>query len=87
MATDIEFFLYSRESCHLCHEFKRRLDSLLKGPNHRCRVVDIDGDAELGHRYGARLPVLVAAGTEICEGVFDEAAIRAFIKEQEDLPA
>jgi hypothetical protein len=84
---DIEFFLYSRESCHLCHEFKRRLDSLLSGFGHRCRVVSIDGDAELTHRYGARLPVLVAGGREICEAVFDEAMIRSYIKEQEDLPA
>lgn len=87
MKADIEFFLYSRESCHLCHEFKRQLDSLLSGLEHRCRVVNIDGDAELIHRYGARLPVLVAAGREVCEAAFDEAAIRNFIKEQEDLPA
>ena len=65
---------------------EERLDFLLDGHNHRCRVVNIDGDAELIHRYGARLPVLVARGREICELGFDEAAINRFIKEQ-DCPA
>jgi hypothetical protein len=83
MAADIEFFLYSSETCHLCHDFKQRLESLLQGHGHRCRVVNIDGDPELTHRYGARLPVLVAGSREICELGFDEAAITRFIKEQD----
>jgi len=77
----MDFYLYSRESCHLCHEFKRELDSLLAGRNHRCRVVDVDSDPELVRLYGLRLPVLVADGREICEGVIDEAAVRTFIGE------
>jgi hypothetical protein len=83
MATDIEFFLYSSETCHLCHDFKQRLDTLLEGYNYRYRVINIDGDGELIHRYGTRLPVLVAGGREICELGFDEAAITRFIKEQD----
>lgn len=84
MTAEIEFFLYSRESCHLCDVFKEKLDSLLQGQGHRCRVVKIDGDPELLQRYGARLPVLVARGKEICESGYDETAIRAFIEEQDD---
>lgn len=83
MAAEIEFFLYSSETCHLCHDFKQRLDTLLDGYVHHCRVVNIDGDAELAHRYGARLPVLVARGREICELDFDEAAITRFLKDQD----
>lgn len=82
MATEIEFFLYSREDCHLCHEMKRDLETLLQGSVHRCRVVNIDGDAELIHRYGARLPVLVAGGREICESGFNRAAVRHYLEEQ-----
>jgi thioredoxin reductase (NADPH) len=83
MAAETEFFLYSSVNCHLCHDFKQRLDTLLDGYGHRCRVVNIDGDAELTHLYGARLPVLVAGGREICELGFDEAAITRFLKDQD----
>lgn len=76
----MEFFLYSRESCHLCHEFQRELDSLLAGYNYRCHVLDVDTDAELAHRYGARLPVLESQGLEICEQGFDAEAILEFVR-------
>ncbi len=81
---EIEFFLYSRESCHLCHEFRDRLDSLLEGHDYRCHVLDVDTDAELAHRYGARLPVLVADGNEICEQQFNAEKIRAFLRSLPD---
>jgi len=76
----VEFFLYSRESCHLCHEFRHQLDSLLADYDYRCHVLDVDADAELAHRYGARLPVLEAQGLEICEQGFDAEAILEFVR-------
>jgi thioredoxin reductase (NADPH) len=78
--SSLEFILYSRESCQPCHDFRARLDSLLQGYDYRCHVLDVDSDPELVRRYGARLPVLVAGGSEICAGAFDADAIRVYLE-------
>ncbi len=81
----MEFILYSRESCGLCHDFVHHLDSLLEGLEYRCHVLDVDSDAELVHRYGARLPVLTGeGGIEICESRFDAGAIMEFVRRHVD---
>lgn len=81
MADRLEFFLYSRATCHLCHDFHARLDALLSGHDYQCHVLDVDTDPALTHRYGARLPVLVADGVEVCEQHFDAGAIQAFVRQ------
>lgn len=66
-----ELFLYSRASCSLCDRLGESLDR--RGLAYH--LIDVDTDPELRHRYGARLPVLVAGDTEICEGRFDESVL------------
>lgn len=82
----VEFVLYSRESCKLCHDFLSQLDSLLLGYHYQCHVLDVDSDSELVHRYGARLPVLVGGGIEICELHFDADAIMEYVRQYSDRP-
>ncbi|MEX2523874.1 MAG: glutaredoxin family protein [Gammaproteobacteria bacterium] len=85
-AATVEFILYSRESCRLCRDFTAQLDSLLSGHDYTCHVLDVDSDSDLVHRYGARLPVLVGNGIEICESRFDADAIMAFVRQYSGRP-
>ncbi len=66
-----ELFLYSKPGCSACDKFKARLDEY-SIPYY---LIDISQDPELLHRYGARIPVLVAGNREICEGVFDKERV------------
>jgi len=67
----IELFLYTRAACSACDDFRDSLD----GRGIRYHTIDVDTDPELKHRYGARLPVLVAGDNEVCEGRYNEAAV------------
>ncbi len=76
MNNDIELFLYSRAGCTPCEEFKARLDA--QGLHYH--IIDVDLDPELKYRYGARIPVLVAGDTEICEGCYNESAVHRLLQ-------
>lgn len=82
MNNDIELFLYSRAGCTPCEEFKARLDS--QGLQYH--IIDVDTDPELKYRYGARIPVLVAGDTEICEGRFNESAVNRLVRSERPSP-
>ena len=42
-------------------------------------VVDVDDNAELEARYGERVPVLVAAGVELCHYHLDVAEVNEYL--------
>lgn len=70
--------LYGRRDCHLCAEMR---DALAAWPQ-PLTVVEADVDAEPGlvRRYGARVPVLVAAdGAEICHYFLDAGALQRYL--------
>jgi len=71
----VEFFLYSKANCSACDVFKARLeqDSIVY------YLIDITADPELQQRYGARIPVLVADGTEVCEGVYNAQVVTRYV--------
>lgn len=71
MNKNTELFLYVKPDCGACEDFKSSLDKM--GLNYH--VINIDVDPELRHRYGARIPVLVANDREICEGQFDPGVL------------
>lgn len=75
MNPDVEFFLYSKEECRLCDRFLNDLRSLLGYEGYTCHVIKIDSDPELMQRYGARIPVLVAGGVELCEQILNEEVV------------
>jgi hypothetical protein len=65
--------LYGRADCCLCDDLALELGRL----GVSFAKVDVDADATLGARYGARVPVLMAAdGRELTEGRFDPADLR-----------
>jgi len=72
----VEFFLYSKSSCSACDVFKTQLeqDGVLY------YLIDIAADPELQQRYGARIPVLVAGDTEVCEGVYSAQAVTQYVR-------
>ena len=78
----MEFFLYSKSECQLCDDFLTGVRELLNPPAHVCHVINIDNDPDLQQRYGARVPVLVAGNTELCEQVFNQDVITAFLAKQ-----
>jgi glutaredoxin-like protein DUF836 len=64
--------LYGRVGCHLCEQMARTL-ATFRVP---FEELDVDADAALAERYGARVPVLVdAAGRELCYGRLDPAVL------------
>lgn len=69
--------LYTRSACHLCEEMRATLEPLGRRHGFSVAVVDVDADPGLVERYGARVPVLVAGGAEICSGKLDTAALAA----------
>lgn len=69
--------LYERPGCHLCDEAWELLAAL--GVADAVQGVDIDGDVELGVRYGLRIPVLERADGAALDWPFDTEAIAAFL--------
>jgi glutaredoxin len=72
MNKKIELFLYIKPECNACEAFKSALDER----GFAYHVIDIDTDPELKHRYGGRIPVLLANDREICEGRFDPHSLQ-----------
>jgi thiol-disulfide isomerase/thioredoxin len=74
-----ELVLYSRDYCHLCHDMIEAMRPLQQARGFKLKVVDVDADPELERRYGDKVPVLEAAGEEICHYFLDPAAVDAFL--------
>jgi ABC-type uncharacterized transport system ATPase subunit len=72
-----ELFLYSKSDCVLCDSLKSELDT----NNVPYHLIMIDNDLELIHRYGARVPVLEAGNTLVCEGRLESEHLQSIIKE------
>ena len=80
----MQFTLYSRSYCHLCHDM---LDALLRLQTPQqpfsVNVIDIDeaGDAELLARYDELVPVLFAGldEPELCHYFLDEDKVRTVL--------
>jgi hypothetical protein len=75
MKDDVEFFLYTKSGCSPCVSFRAELDA----DGVRYHLIDIAGEPELLHRYGARVPVLVSGNVEICAGTFNKRALAAYL--------
>jgi hypothetical protein len=69
--------LYERPACHLCEQAWELLAALAVAD--AVQGVDIDGDVELGLRYGLRIPVLERSDGATLAWPFDAEAISAFL--------
>ena len=78
----VELVLYSRKACGLCDEMLAQLSPLLHSHRASIKVVDIDGDSELMHRFGVRIPVLLCQGEILCEGHLDPDLVMQSLRHQ-----
>jgi Glutaredoxin-like domain (DUF836) len=78
-----ELYLYTAKNCPLCVEMQEQLEGLLATKNLAYHIIDIGGDLELQHRYGARIPVLVSGNKEICEVKLDLKALQTFLMDSD----
>ena len=79
MTDEIEFFIYGRKGCLLCDEMKQELECFMSASSYSCHSISIDSDPALQQRFGARIPVLVSGGRELCESRLDKAALSAYL--------
>ena len=71
--------LYVRCYCHLCDEMLVALEPLRGEFGFDVDAVDVDSDAALEGRFGALVPVLVHADTELCHYHLDTGKVRAYL--------
>jgi len=72
----IDVELVTRSGCHLCDIAEALIRGVARERPLRVRTLDVDADPELLARYGLRVPVVLARGVEICEGVFTPDDLR-----------
>ena len=71
--------LLSRSYCHLCDEMLAGLAAMRGEFGFTVDLVDVDGDAALKRRFGATVPVLMHAATELCHYHLDAGKVRAYL--------
>jgi len=76
----IRFVIYSRAGCHLCDVLRDDLLALTAGRDVTVSVVDVDDSDDLRRDYGAHVPVLTAAGEEICRYRLDARRVMAWLE-------
>jgi thioredoxin reductase (NADPH) len=63
--------LFVRAGCHLCEQFLLDLALDFPAVAETLSTADVDSDPDLATAYGLRVPVLVAGGQVVCEGMYD----------------
>ncbi len=71
--------MYSRPWCHLCDDMIAGLRTLQGRKNFELEVVDVETDPGLEAVYGERVPVLTAAGGELCYARLDYAKVNEYL--------
>jgi len=74
-----DLYLFTRDNCHLCEEMSAQLEPLLQAAGSRCHRIKVTGDPELEQLYGARVPVLVGGGRELCQIKLDRDEVKDFL--------
>ncbi len=73
-------FIYTREDCCLCHDMLEGLKIWQNRFNFKVEMIDIDHDPVLTDRFSARIPLLAAGDTEICQYHLDEQALSNYFE-------
>ena len=71
--------VYSRAYCHLCDDMIAGLRALQASTRFELEVVDVDSDTRLDAQYGEWVPVLAAAGVELCHYHLDVAKVNEYL--------
>jgi Glutaredoxin-like domain (DUF836) len=74
-----QWTVYSRADCSLCDQLLAELADLLGAAAAGVQVVDIAGQPDLEHRYGERIPVLLADGEFVCAYRLDVERVRQYL--------
>lgn len=76
-----QWTVYTRAECGLCEEMLAELAELL-GPAAlaNVHVVDIESQPDLEHKYGQRVPVLLADGEFVCAYRLDARRVRVLLQ-------
>ena len=69
--------LYTRRGCHLCEAAEDMVVAQARAA--AVEILDVDADPLLQQLYGLRVPVLMADGTIVMEGRFDEPALASLL--------
>ena len=75
-----DLYLFTRDNCHLCEEMLQELEPLLIASECECHLIKVAGDPELEQLYGARVPVLVGGGRELCQFKLDREAVKNYLE-------
>ena len=70
--------IYSRPDCHLCDDMLNGLKTWQEKYSFDIELINIDLEQELINRFAARIPVLAAGDTEICQYYLDNDSLNAF---------
>lgn len=76
----LRLIVYGREGCHLCEDMWHTLLDFQKQDGFALEWVDVDDSAELARDFGARVPVLMAGGRELCHYFLDVAALKSLFQ-------
>ena len=71
----------TRRGCHLCDLALSMLEREAERRPLRVVLIDVDADADLLRRYDLRVPVVRAAGRDVCEGMIMPLQLRAALDE------
>jgi hypothetical protein len=80
MTTTLEVELVTRRDCHLCDTALAMLRRAAEDVPMRVVLRDVDADPELLRRYDWRVPVVLAGGREVAEGVITPLALREALR-------
>jgi acetylornithine deacetylase/succinyl-diaminopimelate desuccinylase-like protein len=71
--------LLVRAYCHLCDEMREALAPVATAAGCSVEEIDVDADPALEARWGGLVPVLLAAGHELCHYRIDRTALAAYL--------
>jgi glutaredoxin len=73
--TSVSVLMYTRAGCHLCEDAWQMLQHLAERYPLHLDTVDVDSAADLQHRHGDRVPVLVINGRERMWGNINQVVL------------
>ena len=71
--------MYSRPSCHLCHDMKAVVQRVAETLPLEIEEIDISSDPALEARYGLEIPVLMVGGKKAAKYRVTEEELRRLL--------
>jgi glutaredoxin len=71
----VKVTIYTREGCCLCDDAHAALERVRRQAPFDLEIVDIDGDPDLGEKYGTEIPVVLVDGKKVAKYRVDETAL------------